>query len=61
MPEIKFGTQTELRREREIAFLAKTPSERFQLFLEMMDTFQVFSSPVNKPGGNFILEKTPKP
>jgi hypothetical protein len=60
-PEIKFGTQAELRRQRELSFLSKTPSERFQLFLQMLDELQVFSYTVNKPGKNFILEKSPKP
>ena len=57
MVEIRFDSKENLRLEREQAFLALSPSKRFQLFLQMCDEFSKFSRPSQKNKGNFIVKQ----
>jgi len=55
--EITFGTAEELKKAREDAFMALTPSQRFTSFLKSIEQnahFATHRKPVNK--GNFIIE-----
>lgn len=55
--EITYGTATELKKEREKAFLALTPSERVTWFLKSISMNAAYGT-TRKPKdkGNFIIE-----
>ncbi len=54
---LRFDTSENLKKLREEDFLRRDPSERFSIFLQMVEEFSIFNTKTKKKNNNFILER----
>ena len=57
MKKMVFQPKKESNEEREKAFLALSPSERFEQFLKLCEAIGPFQNKQKSPSNNFVLEK----